>query len=112
MNAIVIVTGTVNILVIIVFIKCHIVLIRFLIDNKKSHKPVAQVRQSPTNVFLASLASADLLLILVCLPLKVNMLVIMMMMFIIMIKKLIVIMIMLIIMMTIVMTFMMMISSS
>ena len=31
-----------------------------------------QVRQSPTNVFLASLASADLLLILICLPLKVN----------------------------------------
>ena len=31
----------------------------------------SQVRQSPTNVFLASLATADLLLIFVCLPLKV-----------------------------------------
>ena len=31
-----------------------------------------QVRQSPTNVFLASLATADLLLILICLPLKVR----------------------------------------
>ena len=31
-----------------------------------------QVRQSPTNVFLASLATADLLLILICLPLKVG----------------------------------------
>ena len=30
MNAIVIVTGTVNILVIIVFIKCHFVLIQFV----------------------------------------------------------------------------------
>lgn len=30
------------------------------------------VKSSPVNVFLASLASADLLLILVCLPLKVN----------------------------------------
>ena len=29
-----------------------------------------QVRQSPTNVFLASLASSDLLLLAVCLPLK------------------------------------------
>ena len=31
------------------------------------------VKSSPVNVFLASLASADLLLILVCLPLKVSM---------------------------------------
>ena len=31
------------------------------------------VKSSPVNVFLASLASADLLLILVCLPLKVRM---------------------------------------
>ena len=31
-----------------------------------------QVRQSPTNVFLASMATADLLLIFVCLPLKVR----------------------------------------
>lgn len=30
------------------------------------------VKNSPVNVFLASLASADLLLILVCLPLKVR----------------------------------------
>ena len=30
------------------------------------------VKSSPVNVFLASLASADLLLILVCLPLKVS----------------------------------------
>ena len=33
---------------------------------------ILQVRQSPTNVFLASLATADLLLILICLPLKVS----------------------------------------
>ena len=31
------------------------------------------VKNSPVNVFLASLASADLLLILICLPLKVGM---------------------------------------
>ena len=30
------------------------------------------VKNSPVNVFLASLASADLLLILICLPLKVS----------------------------------------
>ena len=38
----------------------------------KSDVSCVQVRQSPTNVFLASLATADLLLILICLPLKVS----------------------------------------
>ena len=32
--------------------------------------PCLQVRQNPTSVFLASLATADLLLLIVCLPLK------------------------------------------